>query len=236
MRIGKFILTNVNNVLPGKKLSAARSIILKKCDLVVDIGSNDGQWMTDVRKNGYSGRALCIEPLLKNYNKLKSSKLGDTIFLNCAVGNSNGHLIMNEASNNGLSSSVLELDDFHKNGAPEIKYIRKERVESKKLSKILSVHKDKYKYIFIKIDTQGYEFEVLRSLSKKNFDTIYAFEVEVNLVSTYKGTHLIEDIIRFLRIKGFRPLRIESGFGMPNFGQQLQVDILFVKNANSNSI
>lgn len=236
MRIGKFILTKASNVLPDKKLSAARSIILKKCDLVVDIGSNDGQWIAGVRKNGYLGKALCIEPLSRNYSKLKSSKLGDTIFLNCAVGNTNGYLIMNEASNNGLSSSVLELDDFHKIGAPEIKYIRKERVECKKLSKILFVHKDKYERIFIKIDTQGYEFEVLKSLSKKDFDTIYAFEVEVNLVSTYKGTYLIEDIIRFLRLKGFRPLRIENGFGMPNFGQQLQVDVLFVKNSNSNSV
>lgn len=230
MRIGKFILTNASNVLPEKKLSAARRIILKKCDFIVDVGSNDGQWMAEVRKNGYLGRALCIEPLVRNYNKLQSSKLGNTIFLNCAVGNRNGHLIINVASNNGLSSSVLELDDFHKNGAPEIEYIRKEKVECKKLSQILFVHKKNYKNIFIKIDTQGYEFEILKSLSKKNFETIYAFEVEVNLVSTYKGTHLIEDIIKFLRIKGFKPLRIESGFGMPNFGQQLQVDILFVKN------
>jgi hypothetical protein len=36
--------------------------------------------------------------------------------------------------------------------------------------------------------------------------------------------------VEFLRNKGYTPLRIENGLGMPNFGQQLQVDILFVKN------
>jgi hypothetical protein len=40
---------------------------------------------------------------------------------------------------------------------------------------------------------------------------------------------LIEDVIKFLRKKGFQPLRLENGFGMPNFGQQLQTDIIFVK-------
>jgi hypothetical protein len=29
-------------------------------------------------------------------------------------------------------------------------------------------------------------------------------------------------------IFSFTPLRLENGFGMPNFGQQLQADILFV--------
>ena len=48
-------------------------------------------------------------------------------------------------------------------------------------------------------------------------------------MGTYKNLTLMEDIIKFLRIRGFKPLRIENGFGMPNFGQQLQVDILFVK-------
>jgi hypothetical protein len=84
--------------------------------------------------------------------------------------------------------------------------------------------------MFIKIDTQGYEYEVLKSINKNNFKKIYAFEIETNLVGTYKDITLIEDIIKYLRNKGYKPLRIESGFGMPNFGQQLQADILFVKS------
>ena len=96
-----------------------------------------------------------------------------------------------------------------------------------KLSKILEA--SRHKQMFVKIDTQGYEFEILKSINKRNFNAIYSFEIETNLVSTYKNITLIEDIIKFLRNKGFKPLRIESGFGMPNFGQQLQADILFVK-------
>ena len=86
--------------------------------------------------------------------------------------------------------------------------------------------------MFVKIDTQGYEIQVLKSINKSHFNEIYAFEIESNLVSTYKGATSIEDLIKFLRRKGFQPFRIENGFGMPNFGQQLQVDIIFVKDKN----
>jgi hypothetical protein len=148
--------------------------------------------------------------------------------LNCAVGNSNGYIYINNASNDGLSSSILELDNYHKDAAPSIEFISKEKVKIRKLSRILEANINKK--IFVKIDTQGYEFEVLKSINKDNFSKIYAFEIETNLVSTYKNVTLIEDVISFLRSKGYKPLRIENGFGMPKFGQQLQVDILFVKD------
>ena len=228
MKIFNFILTRTRNVLPNERLAAARKLVLQNCDFVVDIGANNGQWMSTVRSHGYNGEAICIEPLEKNYIKLEAGKSENTIALNCAVGNKNGYAWMNIASNDGQSSSILELDLHHNLGAPHIKYISKEKVKIHKLSKILETNR--HKKIFVKIDTQGYEFEVLKSINKANFNDIYAFEIESNLVSTYKRSTLIEDLIRFLRNKGFQPLRIENGFGMPNFGQQLQVDILFVKD------
>ena len=227
MKIFNFILTRTKNVLPQERLAAARQIILKNCDFIIDIGANDGQWIDQVKYHGYVGSALCIEPIKENYNKLKSKNFMNTATLNAAIGNVNGHIYINHASNNGLSSSILELGTYHKNAAPNIKFINKEKVKIYKLSKILD--KAMHKKMFIKIDTQGYEFNILKSIHKDNFNKIYAFEIETNLVSTYKNTVLIEDIIKFLRTKGYQPLRIENGFGMPNFGQQLQVDIIFIK-------
>lgn len=227
MRIFNFILTRAKNVIPQEKIAVARQLVLDNCDFVVDIGANNGQWITTVRKHGYKGEAICIEPLKKNYIELKANKSYNTIALNCAVGNKNGYIYVNQASNNGMSSSILELGDYHISAAPNIKYIGKEKVKILKLSKILEM--DRHKRIFVKIDTQGYEINVLKSIKKSNFKNIYAFEIETNLVSTYKNAGLIEDVIKLLRGRGYQPVRIENGFGTPNFGQQLQVDILFVK-------
>jgi len=228
MKIFNFILTRAKNVLPQEKLASARQLVLKNCDFVVDIGANNGQWITAVRSHGYKGDAICIEPLKKNYSKLKAHNFHNTITLNCAVGNKNSYIYINKASNDGLSSSILELDDYHVSAAPDIKYISKEKVKISKLSKILETNK--HKKMFVKIDTQGYEFEVLKSIDSNDFNNIYAFEIETNLVSTYRDSTLIEDVIKYLRKKGYKPLRIENGFGMPNFGQQLQVDIIFVRD------
>jgi FkbM family methyltransferase len=230
MKFLDLVFTRARNVLPTEKLAAARKLVLQNCDLVVDVGANTGQWMSMVRRHGYLGEAICIEPLEKHYKKLKERKFKNTIALNRAVGNKNGHIIMNIASNDGLSSSVLELDHWHNIGAPHVKYNGKQEVKILKLSKILET--SAHKKMFVKIDTQGYEIQVLKSINKSHFNEIYAFEIESNLVSTYKSAALIEDLIKFLRRKGFQPFRIENGFGMPNFGQQLQVDIIFVKDKN----
>lgn len=228
MKILNFVFTRSKNVLPEQRLAAARQKIIDKCDLLVDIGANDGKWMENVRKDGYIKQALCIEPGRTAYGILNQKKIINTNTLNCAVGNKNGYVQLNQASNAGLSSSILDISGVHQKAAPKIKYIAKEKVKILKLSKILE--HDNHSSLYIKIDTQGYEFEVLKSINKKDFEKIYAFEIELNLVSSYKNVTLIEDVIKFLRKRGYSPLRIENGFGMPNFGQQIQVDVLFTKN------
>ena len=227
MRVGKFVFTRGQNIFPNERLAKARKQILLNTDLVVDIGANSGDWIKGIRKGGFFGPAICIEPLKKNYEELKFQAIPNITYLNCAVGNKNGYIYINQASNNGLSSSILQMDEYHKKGAPEIIFVGKERVKIKKLSTIL--HKSKSRKMFIKIDTQGYELEVVKSINKPLWSSIYGFEIEVNLVSTYKNSVLIEDLVKFLRKRGFQPFRVEAGFGLPNFGQQLQMDILFIK-------
>lgn len=91
MRFLSFILTRAKNVLPNEKLASARQLILNKCDFVVDIGANNGQWISEVISRGYKGNALCIEPLKKNYEILNSRNINSISTLNCAVGNKNGY-------------------------------------------------------------------------------------------------------------------------------------------------
>jgi FkbM family methyltransferase len=227
MRIGSIIVTRSKNVDPSQRLAIARSEILANCDFIVDIGANDGQWISAVRISNNKTSALCLEPLPKNFKRLTSRGLENVDFLNFAVGNRNGVATINEASNSGLSSSILPMGPAHKNAAPHVKISRKLEIKIAKLSKILEDYN--YKKMFIKIDTQGYELDILKSINSATWKKVYAFEIEVNLIATYKNCGLIEEVISLLRSKGFHPYRVEPGFGMPNFGQQLQMDILFIK-------
>ncbi len=112
-----------------------------------------------------------------------------------------------------------------------MQYISKQKVTIKKLSSVLKDYD--HGKMHVKIDTQGYELEVLKSIQDRDYDLITAFEVECNLVEVYKNAPILEEIIKHLRIRSFDIYRIENGFGMPNFGQQLQVDVLFIKKSLS---
>ena len=227
MRILDLIFTRAKKAVDAN-FNIPRQLLIKECDLVVDIGANNGQWISTVRNYGYKGEALCIEPLKENYMNLKANNFNNTMTLNCAIGNRNGYIYINKASNDGKSSSILEMGSYHKSAAPDIKFIGREKVKINKLSQVLKTYK--HKKIYLKIDTQGYEFEVLKSIDQKTLAKIFVFEIETNLVSTYKNVKLIEDVIKLLRGFGFEPFRLENGFGMPNHGQQLQADIIFVRN------
>jgi len=228
MQIGKFTVTRTVNVDPGERLSRVRNHFLANSDFLLDIGANSGEWIKKIRDLGFSGPALCIEPLIKNFTALKNLDLPNTESLNCAIGNKSGEILIHEASNSGLSSSILPLGNFHKKAEPNIKVVGNSKVKIFRLSKILK--KYSYKKIYIKIDTQGYELEVLKSIDREFWKKIYALEIEVNLVETYVNCPTIEDIISFLRKKGFSPFRLENGFGLPNFGQQLQMDVIFKRD------
>jgi FkbM family methyltransferase len=225
VRLFNLVLTRSKNVDPAARITFIRSRILENCDVIVDVGSNDGQWISTVRSYGYFGKAICIEPLKENYLRLLSKNYPDIEVMNIAISRRKNHVYINKASNNGESSSVLKFNSYMSVAAPDIKQLKKYKVKSKTLSEVLP----KSNKIFIKIDVQGYELEVLKSIVKKDFRRILSFEIECNLVYTYQNCALLEDIIKFLRKHKFSPIFIGEGFSVPDFGQQLQVDILFMK-------
>ena len=93
----------------------------------------------------------------------------------------------------------------------------------------LSLVLDEYvdRSIFLKIDVQGLELGVLQGVIDRDWVRISGLLIECNLVATYEGSALVEEVIAFLRQRSLTPFRIENGFGEVNFGQQLQVDVLF---------
>jgi FkbM family methyltransferase len=221
-----FILTRAKNVLPDEKLAAARQLVLQNCDFIIDIGANNGQWITDVKDRGYKGQALCIEPLKKNYVKLKSSNFHNTSTLNCAVGNSNGYIYINNASNDGLSSSILELDNYHKNAAPSVEFISKEKVKIRKLSRILEGNINQK--IFVKIDTQGYEYEVLLG-TINSLKYISIIQLELSLINLYENQKKWIDIISFLQKKNFKVIKFLEGFEDKKINEILQIDCVLIR-------
>lgn len=114
--------------------------------------------------------------------------------LNYALSDLNDIEVILNITNNGQSSSILELDK-HSNYYPNIVVVDKVSVKTKRLDSIIH---DISKYNFINLDIQGHELAALKGLGDmiNNIDYIYT---EVNTESLYKDCCTLEQLDEYLK-------------------------------------
>lgn len=201
-------------------------------DTVIDVGANSGQFAEYLRKHiHYNNRIFSFEPLSSAFTVLNAKAEVDPKWsaYNFALGEKEMMMEINIAGNS-FSSSFLDMLPEHLNSAPKSKYIAKERVEVKTLDSINGNLFDFEGKVFLKIDTQGYEKQVLlgAKYSMKFFNTI---QLEMSLLPLYRGESLFEDSHSFLKDHGFSLIDIESGFADPATGKLLQVDGFYQRSS-----
>lgn len=198
---------------------------------VFDIGANEGQFGQSIRKGGYKGQIVSFEPLSDAWIELKNNANNDSNWLiheRVAIGNSNGEIKIN-ISNNSVSSSVLPMLKQHSSAASDSVYIAEETVPIVTFDSIASQYLNNESNIFLKIDTQGFEWEVLEG-AKNTLHLVNGVIVELSLVPLYDGQRLWKDIINKLENEGFTLWALQEVFTDPNTGQSLQFDGIFIKN------
>ena len=90
------------------------------------------------------------------------------------------------------------------------------------------VFKLKDKMLFLKIDTQGYEFEVLHG-AVKGLNRFQGILVEVSLIELYEGQKSWLEIFKFIQSHGFKLWSVDRGFSNKTNGQTLQLDLCFFR-------
>jgi len=126
---------------------------------------------------------------------------------NYAISNIDDEILKLNVTNNGQSSSILELDK-HKSFYPQIYVNNVIDVKSKRMDTLLDENSININdYDFLNIDIQGAELLALESFGNKLSFTKYIY-VEVNLSNLYKNCPLIYDIDNFLKKYNFE--RVET--------------------------
>ena len=205
-------------------------------NLIFDVGANTGQFGVLMREIGFDGKILSFEPLSEARENLLKISRNDSMWqvaLQSAIGEENGEIEINIAGNS-QSSSVLDMLDTHVRAAPDSKYIGKEKVALRKLDTIAPDYMDSNSIVFIKIDTQGYERQVMNG-AKKLMSQIVGLQLEVSLVPLYKGQILFEEVLKILKTEGFNLWSISTVFSDPSTAQVLQVDATFFRTPSNNS-
>ena len=205
-------------------------------NLIFDVGANAGQFGVLLREIGFDGKIVSFEPLSDARECLLNISRNDPMWqiaLQTAIGEENGEIEI-QIAGNSQSSSVLDMLDTHVRAAPDSKYIGKEKVALRKLDSIAADYMDSNSIAFIKIDTQGYETQVMNG-AKKLMSQIVGLQVEISLVPLYKGQCLFDEMLKKLKNDGFELWSISTVFSDPNTAQLLQVDATFFRTPSSNS-
>jgi FkbM family methyltransferase len=201
-------------------------------DLVVDVGANAGQYAQFLRDNGYTSKIVSFEPLLSAYAQLKKISSRDPKWLvapRIALGAEAGEIKLNVASNS-QSSSVLPMLDSHLRAAPESAYAATELVPLQRLDYAIQNYiSNDVSSIFLKIDVQGFEKQVLEGASKI-MPHIKGIQLELSLVSLYEGQPLYEEMIDMLKNWGYDLYAILPAFTDVATARMLQVDGIFIKS------
>ena len=198
-------------------------------DCFWDVGANIGQTGESIRKHGYTGNILSFEPQEEAYKKLLKNSFNDPkwkIYEKCGLGQ-NGLKKIN-ISKNSVSSSFLEMENLHIDKNPESKFIKKEEVKIISLSEVFNKEKNSFKKNFLKIDTQGYEKEVLDS-GENILDNFIGISCEISVQPLYKNEAKFLDIINYLNTKGFEIYSVHNSYYEIDYGQTFSVDIVFIK-------
>lgn len=206
------------------------NFLFQKLDIniLLDVGANVGQFGLKNRNAGYKKMIISFEPLKKAIDVLKKNSTDDNKwkYENIAIGDQDGETIINE-SNYSLSSSLLPISEEHLLAKENSDYIANHKVELKKLDTYIIENHLENDNIFLKIDTQGTEYDVLKGLDL-NLDKIRGILCELTLTELYVGQKLWIKIIDHLEKKNFKIWFLEKGFQNLKTKKVLQIDCIFI--------
>ena len=202
-----------------------------KINTVLDIGANIGQFAMELRESGYNGRIISFEPLSEAYSHLLINSKNDPNWIiapRMAIGNEEGKKTIN-ISGNSYSSSILKMTDTHIKGAPKSAYIGLEEIYIDKLDNIVRNYLRNGENVFIKIDVQGYESQVLKGATNTLSKT-KGIQIELSLTPLYENQLLFIDMLNYITNLGFEFYDILPGFRDRQSGKLLQFDGIFFRS------
>jgi FkbM family methyltransferase len=196
---------------------------------ILDIGANTGIFGKEMREFGYGGEIISFEPLTKAYIELLKNSGKDHSWqaLNYAIGNFDGETSIN-ISKNSVSSSIMEMLPLHYENENDSKFINSETIKVCKLDTVFDSFYNSGDKVFVKVDTQGYEKNVLDG-AKQCIHKIEGLQLELSSVPLYKGSPHYAEMIEFIDSLGFSLYSIENGFCDDKSGRLLQFDAIFFR-------
>jgi FkbM family methyltransferase len=225
------------DLTPRKKArnpNAQLVAVLKRhrIDTVLDVGANTGQYGQRLRDWGYDGRIVSFEPLASAHEKLKTRSAPDRAWQvapRMAIGDRDGEIDIQVSAESDMSS-ILPQSDLLQQISPTSAVQATERVPIRRLDSVASDYVTAEHSVFLKIDTQGFEPQVLDG-SEALLPRLVGTQLEMSLLPIYEGEQDYRTMIQRLEAGGFGLHLVLPGYFERKLGRMLEIDGVFVRES-----
>jgi FkbM family methyltransferase len=201
----------------------------RNIDLVIDVGANVGQYAQSLRKDGYAGWIASFEPVAAAYEELTTLVNKDARWktFNMALGDNEGRADIN-VSQSLLFSSILPQLPAATTFSSQAQVVRSESVRIARLDDIFA-ELPTSKAAFLKIDTQGYERQVLLG-APKSLSSFLGVQMELPIMHLYDGTWKFHEAVAYMSDLGFEISNIlPVNYDQTDTVSLVEVDCIFRK-------
>ena len=205
-------------------------LVMRNIDVVFDVGASEGQFAEYLRSNGYRRRIVSFEPLPDAFSILQRKAAADGAWtgVNAALGASERSVALN-VSRSTVYSSILPalpvLSDF---AGSAVEVVRQHDIVLSTLDAEFCRHVREGEQVFLKIDTQGYEQEVLAG-AQSCLSRISGAQLELSLTPLYKGETPLAGMEALLERNGFHMALFEPVTYDKARSVLLQIDCVFFR-------
>lgn len=188
-------------------------------DIIYDVGAYEGSFALLAHKIWQEANIYCFEPLENKIDILseRTRKSGKIHLKNVLLGDQE----MDRVSFYEAETASSVLKEHHPNQFPSTQKPMRS-LDSMIQAEGLPVPS------LIKLDTQGYEYQILNGLSD-NLAKVEIILAELNLIDIHKEVILADKVISFLSTFDFVPYDITELHHRPLDKALFQVDMIFVK-------
>lgn len=214
---------------PGFEARKTTALILHSgADWVLDIGANTGQFAQRLRTTGYRGKILSVEPLPQEHEGLMTSSASDpdwVIAPRTALGSEPGEIIIHRYADSSLSSALRPA-----NAAREFGQSEKVPTPLTTLDALIAQHVPQDAKIFIKIDVQGLEMQVI-SGGAKALDRCVGVSVELALRRIYQDEPGYLEVLGALDAHGLTPCYFSHVTSKRRLRPEWQMDAVLLRQS-----
>lgn len=226
--LSKYFIGSVNaqnNITDAVRPSVLESLPV---NTLIDVGASMGDFISQMKTAKQDLIVYAFEPIPSVYNQLAERFRSDPncTCYNFAIGDQDG-TVQFHVNDYTYSSSILPMTSAHKDEFPYTKNVSVINCEARRLDSLLNVS-NLQKPLFIKIDVQGYEMQVINGSKDLLLGADYVL-IEVSFAELYEGQPLFDEINSHLNQLGlFYSGNVEQLISKSN-GKILQADALYCR-------